>query len=233
MGTQKLRRDGADGFAKTRERTPHGRVSQQLFKPQPDMVEQVALTVDCVSPKQIPFNANMQRDDSDWSHLSTIYGGVTLTPEMVGLETFNLIVAEAKQMVELCSRLNYMERFAIAVAEMCTTVGIVKRLWPECTTFMSSETMKMQINQVKPSGYPLAAKKQLSDFTKNDRAYISKKYLHAQMKVITDTILATKLMPPKEEMHWVDGEPLVKDEHYKPHLKDTHPEKGRITIIKA
>ena len=158
----------------------------------------LSLWVTC--PKHVPVQ-NQWRN-SDGCNVSGSHDGIVLSPAIVGDALFAKLVAEAEKFTAMIQKLNYLEHFGLATARMCTTEGITKRLWPECATFLTG-SIKTNVEAAKPSGYPLAARRQFTDDTKYQEhrsGGVTKAYFHAQLKVVTDLILQAQLMPDSDHI---------------------------------
>jgi hypothetical protein len=88
-----------------------------------------------------------------------------------------------------------MIRFGGAVATLCTTPGITKRMWPDAERLLratNKNSLADDIVTANLSAFPKYAKREFDDT-------MTKEFMYKQLEVIGNMILAAQLMPDDEE----------------------------------
>jgi hypothetical protein len=160
------------------------------------VVPAVALKIRCKYDVPTPYQYSL----GEWATNTRIEDGVVLSADMMGETTFMQYAAVAHKLVLLNTALSYAESFGKATSRMCTTPGIIKLLWPECTTFLHKQALTDAVAKAKASSMPVAARRQLSGYSVgSSREAITLEYFRKQLTAVTNVCLSAELMPCEDE----------------------------------
>lgn len=120
--------------------------------------------------------------------------GLLATPDLVGgQEVYDELLRVAKRLYRLQFKLMYMKGLTEQVADLITTPGICKRVWPEAVSFLS-EDCAAAVKAARISQWPIGFKGRLRNYT-NDEKDMSIQELYARLKEVTDMVLQATLAP--------------------------------------
>jgi len=119
--------------------------------------------------------------------------GLVIQPGDMTHDSYEHLLKGSMRLYKSLLQLEYMQRFALSVAEHVTTPGICKRIWPDAKTFLAP-TLAREVDDARLSQWPKGIRGQLQDYTKN-KEDVTKEYLRKQLNSITNMILAAQLAP--------------------------------------